>query len=222
MSRVIDEILGPRVSAAELERRAALYRAPGILFMLARTALLISIFLPWWKMTLEAPQYPRGLRVSAYVNRLTGDVREIDGLNHYIGMRPLEEAARLERSLSVAVVIVLVLLMEAASHVHSRFAALLTLPAVIFPAFFLADLYFWLHRFGQGLDPAAPLSDAIAPFTPPLLGVGTIGQFRTIAGAGPGLLLATAASVLLSAGLYFHRRAYKPLVDTMRGNGDAP
>ena len=39
--------------------------------------------------------------VNAYINHLEGDVQEIDGLNHYIGMRPLGEAAQLERTISM-------------------------------------------------------------------------------------------------------------------------
>jgi hypothetical protein len=189
---------------------------PTIIMTVARLALLISIFVPYWKMKLEAPQYPDGLFVEAYVNRLTGDVREIDGLNHYIGMRPLEEAAQLERTMSVAAIIALVLMVEGAVLIRSRWAALMCLPAIVFPVFFLVDLYFWLNHFGQNLDPKAPLSSAIDPFTPPVLGEGVIGQFRTIAEPGPGLILAAVASLLLVVGLFFHRRAYKPLHEAAR------
>lgn len=213
MRRLLKGLIGPAVPGDELAARAVRYRLPTMFFIGARIVLLVSIFLPYWRMTLEAPQYPDGLHVEAYVNRLTGDVREIDGLNHYIGMRPLEEAARLERSLSVAVIISLTLLLEGALYIRTRWAALLAFPAIGFPAFFLLDLYLWLDHFGQNLDPSAPLSNAIAPFTPPVLGIGAIGQFRTIASPGPGLIMAAAASVLLIVALFFHRRAYKPLVD---------
>ena len=76
--------------------------------------------------------------------------------------------------------------MEAAAIVHTRWAALLTAPAILFPPVFLIDLYYWLNDFGQNLDPNAALSNAIDPFTPPVLGVGVIGQFRTIAISGIG------------------------------------
>lgn len=222
MSRFLEHLIGPRIPGHELDARGLRYRIPTGLFIVARIVLLISIFLPYWKMTLEAPQYPDDLHVVAFVNRLTGDVREIDALNHYIGMRPLEEAAQLERTLSIAVIISLTLLLEGALYVRTRWAALLAFPAIVFPAFFLLDLYFWLNHFGQNLDPDAALSNAIAPFTPPVLGVGVIGQFRTIAMAGPGLIMASGASVLLVLGLYFHRRAYKPLVDAREALNDVP
>ena len=54
-----------------------------------------------------------------FVNRMTGDVAEIDGLNHYIGMRPLGEAAQLERAVSMVAVAFLVLLVLAAVYVLS-------------------------------------------------------------------------------------------------------
>ncbi|MHC4446324.1 MAG: cytochrome C [Planctomycetota bacterium] len=217
----VNRFFGPRVPRQELRRQPGRYLVPPLLLWVARLGLLISLFLPYWLMKLEAPQYPDGLHVQAYVNRLTGDVREIDGLNHYIGMRPLEEAAQLERSMSVAAIIALVLMIEGAAYVHTKWAALLSLPAILFPVFFLADLHYWLDNFGQNLDPNAALSNAIAPFTPPVLGVGVIGQFKTIAMPGPGLILAAVAAVLLIVGLVFHRRAYKPLVDAQEEAEDA-
>lgn len=213
MSENVEKIIGPRVPATELRAHRGRYLAPTLLFLAAAGLLLVSIFLPYWQLTLHAPQYPKGLTVQAYLNRLEGDVREIDGLNHYIGMRPLGEAAQLEKSLSIIGVVVVALLVLAAVFVHSRWAALLALPALLFPVIFLLDLQYWLANFGQHLDPNAALSSSIKPFVPKALGVGKIAQFSTEAGPAAGLWLAIAASILILVGLYFHRRAYKPLVD---------
>ena len=217
MNATLEKLLGPRVPAQEARR--SLYLLPSLLLALAALCLLASVLFPYWRMTLLAPQYPGGLHVYAYVNRLTGDVQEVDGLNHYIGMRPLEDAARLERSLSVAAAVALSLLVLAAIFVHNRWAALLALPAALYPFVFLGDLYLWLRFYGQNLDPTAPLSGAIKPFVPPLLGVGVVGQFRTVAWVDVGFYLATLASALVLAGLYFHRRAYKPLVEARARSG---
>jgi hypothetical protein len=184
--------------------------------MAARILLLVSIFLPYWHMELEAPQYPKGLYLTAYVNHLAGDVKEIDGLNHYIGMRPLGEAAAFERTASVWVIIAMVLLVEGAAFVHSRWAVVLALPAIGFPIGFVADLYFWMRTFGLNLDPEAPLSNSVKPFVPTVIGEGGIGQFRTYAEFGHGYWLAVACAALTVIGFYFHRRAYKPLFDRAR------
>ena len=51
--------------------------------------LTISIFTPIWRIELAAPQYPEGLAMLIYANKLGGDVDIINGLNHYIGMQTL-------------------------------------------------------------------------------------------------------------------------------------
>jgi hypothetical protein len=213
MAQDMERIIGPRVPAEEWRANRMRYLIPTLLFVAAAVLLIVSIFWPYWRLTLHAPQYPKGLTVQAYLNRLEGDVNEIDGLNHYIGMRPLNEAAQFEREVSIIGVSALALLILAAIFVHSKWAALLALPALLFPAIFLADLQFWMANFGQNLDPRAPLSSSVKPFVPPVLFEGKIGQFRTWAEPDMGLYLAIAASLVILVGLYFHRRAYKPLVD---------
>lgn len=214
MTETLERLVGPRTPAELLAQYRLRYLLPAVFLALAAFCLLVSIFMPYWRMTLLAPQYPGGLSVQVYVDRMTGDVREIDGLNHYIGMRPLGEAAQLERSLSILAIAVLSLLLVAAIFIHNRWAALCALPALLFPVMFLGDLAFWLRNFGQNLDPRAPLSSAIKPFIPPVLGEGVVGQFRTVAAVDRGFYLAVLAAVLVLVGLYCHRRAYKPLVDT--------
>lgn len=215
MPRFIEHLLGPRVAADELHARPLRYIVPSFLLMAARVLLLLSVFLPYWHMELDAPQYPNGLFLTAYVHHLDGDVKEINGLNHYIGMRPLEEAAEFERAASVWLIIAMFMLIELAAFIHSKWAVLLTIPAIAFPVVFLVDLQYWMAHFGQNLDPNAPLSSAVKPFTPTVLGEGGIGQFQTYAELGMGYWMAVACSVLVVIGLVFHRWAYKPLYDRM-------
>ena len=56
----------------------------------------------------------------ASLSTLEGDVAEIDGLNHYIGMRPLGEAATFERSIALIGIAALVLLILAAIFIHNK------------------------------------------------------------------------------------------------------
>jgi hypothetical protein len=210
---IFQRFVGPRVPEDTSETAKQSYRIPTILFVVAALLLLVSVFLPYWKMTLLAPQYPGGLHVTAYVNELTGDVAEIDGLNHYIGMRPLNEAAKLERSVSIFAIGALALLVLAAIYVHTKWVVPLVLPAILLPVVFLLDLQYWLRDFGLNLDETAALSSAIDPFVPKVLGSGMIAQFETIAKPGVGLWLAIVASILCISGLYFHRKAYRPLVE---------
>jgi len=222
MSRILSHLVGPRVPTEELEAHRVRYVTPTVIFMLARTLLLLSIFLPYWHMELVAPQYPDGLFITAHVNHLSGDVKEIDGLNHYIGMRPLGEAAAFERTASVWIIIAMVLLVEGAAFIHSKWAVLLAIPAIGFPIGFIADLYYWMRTFGLNLDPDAPLSNSVKPFVPTVVGEGGIGQFQTFAELGTGYWLAVACAGLTIVGFYFHRRAYKPLADRLRAGHSSP
>lgn len=219
MSSFLDRVLGPRISIDERSKHSLRYGTPGFLLLAARVLLLVSVFLPYWHMELQAPQYPDGLHMTAYMNSLTGDVAEIDGLNHYIGMRSLFEAAEFERTVGVFIMIVFVVMLELAAYIHTRWAALLVAPVVFFPVVFLVDLHLWMRHFGLNLDPEAPLSNAVKPFVPTALGKGGIGQFVTIATPGVGLILAAVASVVLVAALFFHRRAYLPLVKQRLASG---
>lgn len=219
MRGFIEHIAGPRVSPEELRAHPLRYAAPGLIFTAARLLLLVSIFFPYWHMELEAPQYPNGLFLTAHVNHLSGDVKEIDGLNHYIGMRPLGEAAAFERAASIWAVIAMFLLVEGATLIHRRWAVLLALPAVTFPIAFLLDLYFWMRTFGLSLDPEAPLSASVKPFVPTVLGEGGIGQFKTYADLGTGYWMAVGCAALVIVGFYFHRRAFRPLVLKSSGAG---
>ncbi|MCC6230080.1 MAG: cytochrome C [Phycisphaerales bacterium] len=211
MSAFLSRLIGPRIPDEELRTNRARYLTPTVTFMVARILLLVSIFFPYWHMELEAPQYPNGLFLTAYVNNLTEDVKEIDGLNHYIGMRPLGEAAAFERSASVYLMIAMVLMVEVAAFIHSKWAVLLAIPVIGFPVGFLIDLYFWMRHFGLNLDPHAPLSNSVKPFVPTVLGEGGIGQFKTYAELGNGYWLAVASGALIIVGFFFHRRAYRPL-----------
>ncbi|MFN7965304.1 MAG: cytochrome C [Acidobacteriota bacterium] len=195
------------------EHRLGEYLLPSALLMLATMLLLVSMFLPYWSMTMLAPQYPKGLKVSVYLNHLQGDVREIDELNHYLGMPPLDAGGQLERSMSIAALAVLGLLLVSGVFVHNRWAGVLALPSLLFPVIFVADLWFILYRYGHSIDPHSALGAAIKPFTPPIIGAGKVGQFGTVASFEVGMWLAIAAVVVVAAAMWFHRAAYKPLAE---------
>ncbi len=65
-----------------------------IILMLLGSVLLLSLFfVPLWNIELGAPQYPNHLGMNIYINGIKGvnefDLQNINGLNHYIGMKPI-------------------------------------------------------------------------------------------------------------------------------------
>lgn len=211
-----ERVFGPQVPHDLVARERVRFYLPTFLMLVAATLLLVSIFLPYWKMELQAPQYPQGLEMTVYVNKVQGDVDEVDGLNHYIGMRPISEAGQFERSMSVIAISALILLVVVSIFIHNPCALLLSLPVITYPGIFLLDLWLWMRAFGQDLDPTAPLSNIIDPFVPQIIGSGQVAQFRTEAIWMPGLWLAFAATGVIIVAIFFQRRAYKPLLDEMK------
>jgi nitrous oxidase accessory protein len=176
-------------------RSRPLMLAARVLVLLGAAALAVSPQYPFWRLRLFAPQYPRGLTVVAYPDRLVGDVSEIDLLNHYIGMRELEQAAPRERLIAGPTIAILAACMVVAVLLPWRWSVLLLIPAMLFPPLFLADLWWWLRDSGLHLDPKAPLSSSIKPFVPQLLGEGKIAQFRTHGSLDTGFYLCLAAGL---------------------------
>jgi copper chaperone NosL len=177
------------------------------LILLALTAILTSIFFPYWRLTIRAPQYPKGLKVVVYLNRNEGDVGEIDNLNHYIGMRPLAEAAKIERKLAMFGVGMLLTCLLLALAFSNRKSTLFLMPGILFPFFFVADLYYWMRNFGLNLDPHAALSSSVKPFIPPILGLGKIAQFKAFAEFDTGFYLSLTASVLILVCLFIRLKS---------------
>jgi hypothetical protein len=168
-------------------------------------AYVAAFFQDWWRLTLYAPQYPHGLRLTISLTGMGGDVHEIDMLNHYIGMGHLAEAAQFERHYAgwgVAMISILVLATTLLAGRKLNVAVLL--PGFAFPVVFLADAIYWMHRFGTHLDPRAPLH--VPPFTPQLFGNGEIGQFMTFATPATGFWLACAGLVALAAAFFVRGR----------------
>jgi len=152
------------------------------LLLLVVAGLFIAIaFLPLWRITLIAPQYEEGLRVSIYSYKLQGenggqDLVEINNLNHYIGMRPLKQSDFVEiQWMPFALGLFVLIALRAAVHgVMSQVVDLLAL-FTYFGLFTMGLFYYRLYTYGNELDPTAPMT--IEPFTPVLIGKNEIANF---------------------------------------------
>lgn len=157
-----------------------------------------AFFQPWWWIKLYAPQYPKGLKMIISLTGVSGDAKEVDILNHYIGMESLTKAAVLERQLAgYGVAFLAVAVVVAALLAGKKLGKLLAIVGFSFPFVFLADSFYWMYRFGHNLNPEAPIR--LPPFTPQLFGNGQIGQFMTFAQPSTGFWLAVGAFVALAA-----------------------
>ena len=73
-----------------------------LLLLAAAVTIGVSLFFPLWKMHLVAPQYSDGLDLYIFPYKIQGGglngqhLNEINGLNHYIGMKPIQAADFME------------------------------------------------------------------------------------------------------------------------------
>ncbi len=174
----------------------------------AAALMIVSIFLPYWNIVLRAPQYPKGLSVDVFVNRMEDEraVQEVDGLNHYIGMIKLTDAGTFERLISVYAIAFFAVLAIASLFMSGKWRTIARLPVIVYPIIFVVDLFAWLYYAGHTLDDSAALSSSIDEFTPKIVGEGTIGQFSTEAMFQAGFWLAGIAALLTLAAVILDRR----------------
>ncbi len=178
----------------EQPRSASQRRHAAALGWAAAAALAASTALPYWQAKLFAPQYRQGLTATMYAWRLTGDVQEIDELNHYIGMRRLEDLAAFERLAAVPAVLLLAAFCAFAFWRRDRrLEGWAALAACAFPLCFFADMAFWMRWSATHLDPTAPLK--FGPFFVPPIGIGKVAQFRSEMWPRGGFYLAVAAAL---------------------------
>jgi copper chaperone NosL len=142
-----------------------------IMIAVLSLCIIAAYFFPVWRIDLFAPQYPEGLVLKIWLNKLSGDVDIINGLNHYIGMKKLNAAMFPEFSYLVYVVagfIVYGLLIALSGNRKLLFSYLMISAAGGILAMW--DFYRWGYDYGHNLNEDAPIKIPGMGYQPPLLG----------------------------------------------------
>jgi len=152
--------------------------------MIAAAALLLcAIYLfPLWNLTMFAPQYPEGLRLDIYSYKLEGgnqgqDVKEINILNHYIGMRDLiaDDFTEFKWLPFVVGAIALLYLRAMVLGTVGHVLDVLVLN-LYFSAFALWSFGYKMYLYGHTLAPTAAVK--VPPFMPPMFGYKQLANFE--------------------------------------------
>jgi|SRR5690606_5576801 len=152
-------------------------KQPRVLMLLG-VLMMIGIFLfPLWQITLEAAQFPGGLRLNIWINKFSGDedggniINNINILNHYIGMKPIEPDAIPELKYFPIVIysmmglgLLTVLLNKTWGYI--TWFAIMSVLAILG----VYDFYLWMYDYGHNLDPKAPIKIEGMTYMPPLFG----------------------------------------------------
>lgn len=178
-----------------------------LLILVAVVALLPIYFFPLWNMTFFSNQYTDGLVLHIYSYQLEGgktpnrdDLREINSLNHYIGMRPLLESDFSEFTW-IPLVVGLLIILALRAMVIGKMSNLVDVFVlfVYFGAFSMWSFYHRLYMYAHNLDPTASIK--VPPFTPPFFGSKQIANFMVNSYPGPGAYAFFAFAILLGAAI---------------------
>jgi hypothetical protein len=195
--------------------------------LLVGAAVLVAAvhFVPLWNLTMFAPQYADGLRLDIYAHTLVGgnngqDIREINVLNHYIGMRDLAVEDFTEFKWMPFVLGALALLYLRAV-VFGTVEAMVDATVVFcyFGAFSLWSFGHMMYEYGHNLAPDAAVK--VDPFTPPLFGYRQIANFEVYSYPQAGTYLLVGVFILLVAALWMAWREHRA-GDTGAAHGVEP
>lgn len=170
-----------------------------IVLLISAILFVGSIFFPVWRIELDAPQYPEGLALEIWANKIGGDVEIINGLNHYIGMKTLHTEDFIEFTLLPYIISFFALICLSVIFINRKKALLILLVGfVCFGVFSMIDFYRWNYNYGHNLDPNAAIKVPGMAYQPPLIGYKQLLNFGaySIPDIG-GLLMIAAGSLLL-------------------------
>jgi copper chaperone NosL len=176
-----------------------------ILMALAAILLAGSYLFPIWTISLQAPQFPEPLTMEIWLNKIAGDqehvLQNINILNHYIGMAPIESDSFPELVYMPFIVLGLIVTGLAVAWKGNRNLAfswviLIALLGMVG----LYDFYMWEYEFGHNLDPKAAIKIEGMAYQPPLIGEKMLLNFKAVSlpYAGTYFIIAGTLSAILA------------------------
>jgi copper chaperone NosL len=184
---------------------------PRALLAVAALLLVVAWAAPLWDMTMFAPQYPDGLRLHIYSSKLVGgnggqDLKEINLLNHYIGMHDLAPENFTEFLwLPFLIGAIALLLLRAAffgTIGHIVDVAVLFAYCALFSLWSFAQK---LWAYGHELSPTAPVK--VPGFMPPVFGRSQLANFEVYSYPGLGSYAFGAVGAVLVVALVLALRS---------------
>ena len=167
---------------------------------------------PIWYVALEAPNYPKdafpdGIPVYFHVDGYGGDVHEMNTINHYIGMYPMEHGGNVERAIAPYYLLISTLCMLAFLYYDGKFNSLLMVLPTIAPLLFMGAFAGWLYWYGHNMQEWGAFK--IKPFMPTVLGDGKVAQFTTHSYPSIGFWVMMAMSALCILAVFSKKKELK-------------
>ena len=181
-----------------------------IITILCGLALIVVLFVPLWQIEVAAPQYPEGLVLKMYPDKLAGNVDVINGLNHYIGMKTLHANNFIEFTILPYIIgffaafCFLVALLN-----KKKWLTVLLSSFILFGIIAMIDFYRWNYNYGHDLDPNAAIQVPGMSYQPPLIGYKQLLNFGAYSIPDIGGWIFISVGLLLSTALIIQFRKKK-------------
>ena len=167
-----------------------------LLLVACGLGLFAVLTVPIWRIELSAPQYPEGLKLQIYANKLGGDVQIINGLNHYIGMKTLHTNDFPEFTVLPYIIGFFAFLFLLVAWFNKRnLLYILFLLFLSFGVIAMIDFWRWDYNYGHNLNPNAAIIVPGMAYQPPLIG------YKQLLNFGAYSIPDTGGWIFVSAGL---------------------
>ncbi len=167
------------------------------LAILSALCFVTALFTKLWSMVLTSTFYFAGLHLDVNARGVTGDLHELNILNHYIGMQTIGNNMPEFHYIGWVIGILLLASLGVASFPSRR----VTLSAVIVQTVLLiglaVDFLYRLYEYGHDFDPNAPIK--VSPFMPQIWGNYQLANFHVVTTPGTGSLLIILGYLLIIA-----------------------
>ena len=166
--------------------------------------MISAYYVPLWQILMWAPQYPEGLEMKIWINTISGDVKIISALNHYIGMKHIEVAMFPEFQYMIYIVGFVIGLGLLTALLNKRFMLWVYLGVIVSIGIAaLVDFYLWGYDYGHNLDPKAPIVVPGMAYQPPLIGTKLLLNFTAFSGPDTGGWIFLISGLLVAGILAF-------------------
>ena len=166
--------------------------------------MISAYYVPLWQILMWAPQYPEGLEMKIWINTISGDVKIISALNHYIGMKHIEVAMFPEFQYMIYIVGFIIGLGLLTAVLNKRFMLWVYLGVIVSIGIAaLVDFYLWGYDYGHNLDPRAPIVVPGMAYQPPLIGTKLLLNFTAFSGPDIGGWIFLISGLLVAGILAF-------------------
>lgn len=180
---------------------------------LCALALISAYFIPLWQILMWAPQYPEGLEMKIWIDTLTGDVRTISALNHYIGMKHIEVEMFPEFGYMIYIVGFIIGFGLLTALVNKRIMLISYVGLLIVTGIAaLVDFWLWGYDYGHNLNPEAPIIIEGMAYQPPLIGTKVLLNFTAFSGPDIGGWIFIIAALILFATLFYEIKVNKKVM----------